>query len=378
MKETTRRRILQNIALFMMLLIFMLPVCFAAQINSFYIYGKDKVVINDNGFITSPDKLIFNLTVTYTDGPVMDSSQVKLLEAPTASFDCTLLVNTTNRYSCINEQPESVYPEMTYTARVYAGSSAVSAPKSARYYVDSKAPTGVFEVKQIENTTVAVFNIEDKTDSAPTLCSGIRSVEFLEAGAVLGKTEFNTTACIQQGQNNLSMPAQGTIRKEICMRAIDGVGNYEDACQDIVVDRQAPEIKDLQLVYSNGAPLKTVNGKIQVQARVRFTLEDDFELSNESFALDLTDMNERPDMQNALKAVQVQLVGRESERKAFYETIGFPLYVTTQRDVVAKINVADKAGNILTADVPYSLKFDNAPPVVTRIYSQAVDSRGMS
>jgi len=235
---------LKLIALFLISLIVSLPAAYAGiQVRA---YGIEEA-FNDQtglGYIAESDRTTFNATIDQTG---VQSTQVTV-EGET--FDSCKDVGSNSeclkQFEYISTTPNA-YP---YTVRFGAQS------RQGTVIVDDSAPEIILsDIQQNGGGDVtASFSIQERSyeDSS---CSGLESLEFTIDGVSVHTVNLGFavgTNCDYPVSGleteDFTIPGTTSDDREICLIAIDKVGNVGESCDTFFIDNSVTQLTNLEIL----------------------------------------------------------------------------------------------------------------------------------
>ncbi|MFC1741003.1 hypothetical protein ACFL3V_00515 [Nanoarchaeota archaeon] len=378
-----RNTYLINIAMFMIFLVVTLPIysadAMAASIDSVVVQGGQGIP----HFRGQTDTTVINVTATVPDDPILEPTQVRLVEDPGATFNCTPSEEIAGRFECIKEYPEVSLSKggiFSFTVRLFSDAQApLAAPKSGSVVVDNLPPKLMSPVDYTahENGVVtAAFDIKDEScdkSACNNICVGMSSIRFTVAGLPVGQNNSFPSGCEFDGEVNLTgLVVAGEVEsKRVCIEMTDLLGQSSTECTDVNVDARPPVVSGIRIVDLTGKNVIYTNGETIGNVLLEFNISEDGDLLD--VFVNASGLSERPEHEPIFGNMTAQCTGSTP----YICTVG-PIFVvmSSPKTISARIYAKDDNGNRLDEITPVPMTFDSTRPVVTKIYSSYVDDKG--
>lgn len=349
---------LQQIAIFMIVLVLTLPISFAASLKVTTISGDDKV----DGLRRKVDTTTIGISAELDDGSVTaDNVKVKI-----GTSSSELSVDSCSGNSCsFTRYDDMIAGKHKFTVLLYNQNDQLIKTTLAYLSVDNIPPVLESFVVSPKGSASGKFNFSysvsdyaySLTDS--TTCSGIDHIDIYQndAAKTLIKTvKVDPTSCKHDGITNYQTAiSSGNI--EVCAKAFDKFG-YESAelCDSFSVDAMGPVIGGLSLTLPSGSELGYIKGST---AAVFSTQISEESLDTNKVLADLSSLN-KDSSYKSRKADSCEKV--DSVYSCKWNII---ISMTNSIKAVIKVSAVDTSGNFAESSFSKDIKFDARAPVPT-------------
>lgn len=343
-------------AIMMMILIIMLPIVTAEQINVQKFSGKANV----KGYAGTNDILNAEVTVPGTIAP----SQLRIYRgdtyflfqncAPEANGDFTKCSYTTPLTGISGTE--------TYTIKLFdtPTSQTPIEEKNQEITIDNIPPA----IKKFEatpetttsgGTTQITYIVDDKAynPSDATTCSGLKEIKITYGSKTI-LTEPGDQLC--QKENTLTQEFTTTKDYEstdLCIQATDVLGQQSTrTCKKITIDKQAPNIKKVDVSDSTGKITHFRTGG-NTQANIVIEIDgDDVDFDN---------------LQADLTKLDTSWGTKKPDTKLNNQYIWENIVINNPRDCEVTVTASDLLGNTATKTLNCNLKIDDTAPTAKSI-----------
>ena len=349
------------LAIFMCLLLIMLPVCFADAVTSVRVYGNNNI----DGVVRSVND-VFNV-----EAKVAASSQpdvkINLGGGNIVDASCSSGVGG---YTC-------TYREDIYTTgdkgRVYVYIDGNSRGRSANYLIDAMAPSiEKLSASQRGDSIIVDYGVRDKAYEGSSDCAEVGKLEFylddqLLTSVNIGERPEAKDKCHIEEQISLE-GFLGVGEKKITLKAYDKVYSdgdlsnsmhYTEAESDeFTLDSEDPELINISL-QKNGAVTTAISLDTgETLDFVAYIKEDNI---GKVFA-DLSSLNHRLTTLKKGTCEQYSPIGGEGLAKCKWS-----LNIRESGSLSVKLFINDTANNEQIKEETLSVAIDNEPPFVESI-----------
>ena len=217
-------------------------------------------------------------------------------------FSCSGSAQGVNNYDCTYQHtpPGDFIPGVNaYTINVYSDDalppSSPAVSRTVNVIIDNREP--VIESFSIAPPTTSdgvvnlAYGVRDYAFINSNLCSGIKKVEFYEAGTIIGDLTqtYGASGC-WIATSPVQYTHEGTGVITLCMKAYDRLNQVsEEACEEFTIDKEGPNIfgDTLTVTHRDGSELNYYKGTVDARLSINITTED---LDKSSVIADLSEL----------------------------------------------------------------------------------------
>jgi hypothetical protein len=363
-----------SIALLMMSLIVMLPVCSAqawATLNIVTFQGQDKA----RAVVRSTDKLLVEALVAAPNDSSITTNQFHIVSEGSD--------RTADSCTGAGAQPSGTF-KCTYNQDILGGSGTVP------YRFDLRDDYGrtietTSETLKIDNAGADIIGIgladkvkrtaakigyvaEDTLNGVSGQCSGISKVELYVGGAlgtpILTRTGSHT--CHEEASfDSVAFAVSGI--KDVCIMAYDMLGQTAGPrCQSVLIKEGGPRFSNLQILDDNDAPIKYIPAS-GVTGTVTVTIEGGDTIERTVSA------NLAPATKNSADTdVAPSSFEGDDIKVARWNEVHIPSSSGCQVTITAE----DDLGNLGNKTFGCGLTDDTSPPKLTSFTSTLINANG--
>ena len=328
-------------------LIVSLPFVIADSLQIQMLSGRDKV----NGYARSNDELTLSLLASIDGDNAVTTDQVRISIGAATVFPHSC-EEKEGMFLCryaepiINRRGASTYGVILMDD---LGESLLQAGQSL--VVDDSPPIVLeFSVNTAGGVGTIFYNIQDGSDT--NSCSGIRKVSFTIADKVVAERAFEHETCTLQEAFAFEYDENGEA--DLCVSAVDYLGQKTGLCRKIIIDTEPPVLKDASM-YKNGAPVSFV-GREGETVSFGVTIEDLSGISKENVLVNVEKITG--------KTGDVRISDRVANSTFFVDNLA----VNSNSVCEGSMTATDASGHVLQADFKCKLGNDitGSMPVVLR------------
>ncbi|MBW2992869.1 hypothetical protein KY345_06660, partial [Candidatus Woesearchaeota archaeon] len=258
----------QLIALFMVMLVIMLPVCFAADYVAITkVSGKDDIWDGvSKGYMGGTDYYKIEVQAEREDGAEVSPDDVRLfMGVNELSLDGQCVLNTGSRYNCSYQSEENWRPGADYEikAQLCYGGKCINAPLPMHLIVDKIGPEIIKadQPKQEGRNLTVTLSARDYSygGAYSTDCSKIDKINFYYEESLVHTEEIDDedlTECgLDDHKANFDMSASGAGERTLTIKAVDKLGNEGEGYEtdSFNLDHSEPQIVDKSFMIKDAA-----------------------------------------------------------------------------------------------------------------------------
>jgi len=349
----------KTISITMMMLIVMLPVCFAQELTIQKLQGKN----NAKGYARVQDNLIIEVLVKIPGETNIGKEQVRLYIGDTYTFfDSCTAEGTQGYFKCsYSDMQFESYQPIDFLIELRDNDGNIVASETKTLVIDNITPIvkkALPDPKLTSGPITVSYSIEDyATSYNDAQCSGIKEIRI-----TAGTQSIVETGALGECKKNdiIEMNIQQTGTVQVCIAATDYVGYASlPVCDEIVVDKNPPQIEELLITDNEGTILTHVHEGEERLANIYVKITDDGELEYDSIRGNFVQLN--PSLPDAITP------DTYNGDSYLWRNIG----VSEVTNCKITITASDTIGNTATQQFPCNIRPDDVPPIFEKVIIQA-------
>jgi len=374
----------KQIAIFMSLIIIMIPVYSSAALSNVEVSGSDEI----NGFRRRDDITKIKLDATVGDAPPTDEQVVYKDSTTEEQFSCQDMGDGVTS-QCRYEGSPNVLPSQKHYFYIvlYTTDFNVEETKEANIIVDDSAPVALFYIEETvipadQNITIHYTAIDSAYHASQT-CVGLEELVFDMSGAMIRSIEGN--GCEMEGILSLNLVSEGFILEDysgevnISLIAKDRFGLESDiVTRSFNIDQAIPTISNIQVIRRSELTSKYFDVQyipyfIPYSVTVKSTISDpNSDINMNGIFGDFSDIYPR--------SVADGIGSYENIPPTSCNNIGHNTYNCTWENVFIRLNssgnrqvvfkVTDIYGNTAEVGSVMNFKVDQVSPVISSVVSE--------
>jgi hypothetical protein len=145
--------------------------------------------------------------------------------------------------------------------------------QSRTFLIDRASPTIVLSsVRQAGNNVTVQMTLSDSVSTSSAQCSGLANTEIFFGGVLVGSGNLNRT-CVLSTSFSFDATSAQSQSYPVCVKVTDAVGNSNQVCRSLTIDKTPPTLGNITLIREDGMPTRFVS-QSGTQLRVQIAHTD--------------------------------------------------------------------------------------------------------
>ncbi len=356
------------IATFMAMLVIMLPIAFAQQLNIEKYSGRDDA----DGFVRQSNDVLTVIAFAEMAGsPSVEVAKTRIRFCRTGGI-CGAFTSCTlegAKYKCAYTTADLPnFDGETYSIKLYDVNDNEIDSKDITVRVDRASPNIVafsIEPKISRDGSASIrYRAEDYSTATGDIsyCSGLKEIMITANNQTIKAENPGVGVCGKEERFDYTYQTAASYEAiDYCIKASDFMGRQAaQKCEKISVDNAPPVITQLKLRDPQGYEFSHMKSGQTVTADIYITIEGESDIDRSTIRADLSKLN--PGLGEKIP---------DSVKGNDY--IWRSITVTKPESCEVKAKARDKIGNEASATLMCTLPLDDTGPVPTIIYTDAAD-----
>jgi len=317
--------------------------------------GLDNMISSASDYIDYTVYLNTEVTASNLRTDYPDDLQFDTCTAEGKDYVCTLRTENNDRAPAL----------ISYSITEASDQNLIGSTLSGQFYIDGVSPNlESIEYDREGDDFIIRYKVSDTACAGCTACSGVSTLTITHGYETIHTEEIDATTCVKEGEIRIPI---GNVDENICVLATDRVSRTsERQCSDADFDVKPPVVSQVMLIDEDGQRINYMPA-LPLKAIVIINITEE---SLDSAIGDFSELN------SVTPNKYKDIAGSCTKSGEDYECRWELLLDGPGGSMSVTINATDSDGNSQVITSQLTLNKDTTPPMVLRLYTNALLANG--